>query len=134
MGVNSETNSLVVNKQVVREFFEYLNQHGLAAALGTFPEDCRWWNAAGVVSRDQMRAFVQALVSHLAEELVFEIDTVTAEEDRVAVEARARGLRKNGVRYANTYHFLFRVRSGRIVEVREHCDTAHAAAVWGDLS
>lgn len=62
-----------------------------------------------------------------AEPIVLETGAVTAVDDRVAVEARSRTLRTNGVRFANEYYFLFRIRDGRIVEVREHNNTAHAA-------
>jgi ketosteroid isomerase-like protein len=134
MAAQSGSQDIVANKRVIADFFACLNRDGMAAAIETFPQECRWWNTAGTSSKEQIRPFVEVLTAHLAAPLVFEIDAMTAEEDRVAVEARSRGLRTNGVQYANTYHFLFRLRDGRIVEVREHCDTAHAATVWGDLA
>lgn len=59
------------------------------------------------------------------------IHTVTAEDDRVAVEAESRGVNgRNGRTYNNHYHFLFRVREGRVCELREYQDTLHAYDVW----
>ena len=45
---------------------------------------------------------------------------------------RGSALRKSGVRYDNIYHFLFRVRDGKIAEIREHHDTLYASQVFSD--
>ena len=63
----------------------------------------------------------------------FECGTLTAEGDRVAAEAKSFAELKNGRKYANHYHFLFTFRDNRIASVREHCDTMHVNATWGDL-
>jgi uncharacterized protein len=122
------------NKRIVADFFAEISRTGLAGAMGGLADDCVWWSATGGnQSKAQMLAVAGALSGLLAEPIVLETGAVTAEDDRVAVEARSRALRTNGVRYANEYHFLFRIRDGEIVEVREHNNTAHAAEVWGDL-
>ena len=54
---------------------------------------------------------------------------LTAEGDRVAVEAESYAKMKNGKTYQNTYHFLFIVRDGKIQSVKEYLDTIHANAV-----
>ena len=54
---------------------------------------------------------------------------ITAEGDRVAVEAESYAKMKNGKTYQNTYHFLFIVRDGKIQSVKEYLDTIHANAV-----
>jgi ketosteroid isomerase-like protein len=59
------------------------------------------------------------------------IHTLTAEDNRVAVEAESRAVNgQNGRIYNNHYHFLFRVRDGRACELREYQDTLHAYDVW----
>jgi ketosteroid isomerase-like protein len=50
-----------------------------------------------------------------------------AEGDWVAVELVLRAVTARGLDYENHYHFAFRVRDGRIAEVREHLDTQYAA-------
>jgi ketosteroid isomerase-like protein len=62
---------------------------------------------------------------------VIKITAVTAEEDRVAVEAEGRAELEDGRLYENTYHFLFYLRDGRIREAREHNNTAVPAALFG---
>jgi ketosteroid isomerase-like protein len=48
---------------------------------------------------------------------------MTAEDDRVAVEAVSEGLHATGQTYSNEYHFLFRFRDGKVVEFKEYMDT-----------
>jgi ketosteroid isomerase-like protein len=50
---------------------------------------------------------------------------ITAEGDRVAVEVEADGTTASGKNYHNSYHFLFQLRDGEIVAVREYMDTLH---------
>ena len=59
------------------------------------------------------------------------IDHVTAEEDRVAVEAHSRFEMADGRLFENTYHFLFVVAQGKIVSVREHFDPGYASEFFG---
>lgn len=52
---------------------------------------------------------------------------ITAEDDRVAVEAETRGVTPDGRVYTNAYHYLFTFRDGRILRVKEYVDTQAAA-------
>ena len=57
---------------------------------------------------------------------------LTAEGDRVAVEAESYGEMATGKIYNNLYHFLLEVRDGKIHAVREYLDTMHAKEVLLD--
>ena len=46
-----------------------------------------------------------------------------ADGDIVVVEARGNNLTKTGVRYDNEYCLVFRLENGRIMEIREYCDS-----------
>ncbi len=59
----------------------------------------------------------------------FDIGYVTAEEDRVCIEAEIHGPLTGGGEYNNQYHFLFRTRGDQIVEIKEYMDTEHCAQV-----
>jgi len=50
----------------------------------------------------------------------FTIKSLTAEEDRVAVEVSSEGTLVNGQNYQNTYFFMFRIRDGRVCHISEH--------------
>ena len=56
--------------------------------------------------------------------LRFVIDAITAEDDRVVIEAHSSARLRNDADYANTYVFVLRLRDGRIAQVREHFNTA----------
>jgi len=47
-----------------------------------------------------------------------------ADGDWVVVEARGDNMTKTGVRYGNEYCMVFRLTNGKIVEIREYCDSA----------
>lgn len=55
--------------------------------------------------------------------LRFEIISMTAEEDRVSVEAQGHCELVTGAAYNNQYHFLFHIRDGRIYLLKEYIDT-----------
>ncbi len=54
-----------------------------------------------------------------------------ADDDHVVVEARGDMRTKAGVPYENEYCLIYRLRDGRIVEIREYCDSALTEAVLG---
>jgi ketosteroid isomerase-like protein len=53
------------------------------------------------------------------------IHAFTAEGDRVAIEAESHVLNPNGRIYNNFYHYLFRIRDGKLVLFKEYQDTLH---------
>jgi ketosteroid isomerase-like protein len=55
------------------------------------------------------------------------IHTLTAEDDRVAVESEVRGEMADGRVYTNVYHYLLWFRDGKIIRVKEYLDTQSAA-------
>jgi len=63
----------------------------------------------------------------------FRILSMTAEDDRVAVETEGKSTLLNGKPYNNQYHFLFFVRDGRICRIREYLDTKLVDDVLGPL-
>jgi ketosteroid isomerase-like protein len=54
-----------------------------------------------------------------------------AGDDHVVVEAQGDMRTKAGVPYENEYCLIYRLRDGRIVEIREYCDSALTEAVLG---
>jgi ketosteroid isomerase-like protein len=54
---------------------------------------------------------------------------VTAEGDRVAIEAEGHAELTNGLIYRNRYHYLFIFRDGKICTAKLYNDTAHAAEI-----
>lgn len=56
---------------------------------------------------------------------------IVAGDDHVVVEARGAMSRKDGVRYDNEYCMVFKLRDGKIVELREYLDSALCENVLG---
>jgi ketosteroid isomerase-like protein len=56
--------------------------------------------------------------------------TSLAEDDRVAIQFRLRGETVTGLKYDNTYVFLFRIAGDKVAEVWESTDTAYAQKVF----
>jgi len=110
------------NHQLVRDFFAALSRGDLRDEL--FTEDVRFWtNTSGASEKAKYQAGVKLLQSLFPQGLHYGVDSLTAEEDRVAAEVHGRGKLESGEEYANTYVFTFRVRGGRIASVAEHCNS-----------
>ncbi|MDB6061969.1 MAG: hypothetical protein JWM78_2072 [Verrucomicrobiaceae bacterium] len=60
------------------------------------------------------------------------IESMTADEDRVAVEAKSHGELKNGKLYENAYHFLFKLRDGKLFSAREYSCSHLAQECFGE--
>jgi ketosteroid isomerase-like protein len=122
--------SLAENKETVLAFLKSLSTGKPDAGL--LCEDAHWWvPGMGTIDRAGFFAISDAFQSFVKEPAVMQVSAVTAEEDRVAVEASARAELKDGRVYANTYHFLFHLRDGKILEAREHNDSQVPAALFG---
>lgn len=109
------------NHQIVRDFFAVLSAGDLRDEL--FTDDATFWtNSSGPSERSKYQGGVKLLQSLFEGGLRYRVDSLTAEEDRVAAEAYGEGRLKNGLDYQNRYVFMFRIRDGRIASVAEYCD------------
>jgi ketosteroid isomerase-like protein len=107
------------NHQLVREFFAALSTGSLPSQL--FTDDMSaWTTTSGKSPKEKYLAGVRILQSLFPAGLTYTIDTLTAEEDRVAAEVQSRGTLVNGEPFHNVYVFMFRIREGRIASVAEH--------------
>jgi len=55
-----------------------------------------------------------------------DVEQLIAEGDRVSAQVTIEARTAQGEAYCNHYHFAFRIRDGRIGEVREYVDTLYA--------
>ncbi|HZO82142.1 MAG TPA: nuclear transport factor 2 family protein [Candidatus Binataceae bacterium] len=122
------------NKKVVLGFFENMNVGNGAAVLGALADSATWWVAgnfalSGTKTKAQFAQLIGELGARIDGALRVTPVGVTAEGDRVAVEAESYARMKNGKTYQNKYHFLFVVRDGKIQQVKEYLDTMHANEV-----
>ncbi|HUL19431.1 MAG TPA: nuclear transport factor 2 family protein [Steroidobacteraceae bacterium] len=116
------------NKQLVREFFAILNRGDVAAIVAAYAPDGYLQTMgrtliSGKFTRAQIEAAAGQIFEVFPEGLTFAIDALTAEGERVAVEARSEGRHVSGAIYTNEYHFLFVFREGKLALLREYMDT-----------
>jgi ketosteroid isomerase-like protein len=119
------------NKKIVLGFLENLSAGNGAAVLNTLADSATWWVAgnfalSGTKTKAQFTELIGSLGPKIDGALRVTPKGVTAEGDRVAVEAESYAKMRNGKTYQNQYHFLFVVRDGKIQQVKEYLDTTHA--------
>jgi uncharacterized protein len=123
------------NKQIVRRYFDAVNRGDMATITELLGDDATFWVPPSLPDGVEFRG--KAMVLKLFTEsvglydatagLAVTIHSLTADEDRVAAELTIRGkAAAGGGDYENWYHFLFRIRGGLIVEIREHLDSLYA--------
>ncbi|MFN2377020.1 MAG: nuclear transport factor 2 family protein [Candidatus Binatia bacterium] len=123
------------NKNLVRLYFDAVNRGDIDTITSLLHEDASFWVPPslpdGVEFRGKamvLRLFTESVGLYDVEAgLTVTIHCLTAEEDRVAAELTIRGkAAADGGDYENWYHFLFRVKEGRILTIREHLDSLYA--------
>jgi ketosteroid isomerase-like protein len=125
------TMSSEANKAVVRRYMQAVVDGDLQTLEALQHPDVRWW-VIGFGEMDRA-AFLEGAKALLlsAEKRSLTITGMTAEGDRVAFEATGEMVFANGKVYANSYHNLYVVRDGVIVEGREYMDPRAVAAAFG---
>jgi ketosteroid isomerase-like protein len=125
--------SLADNKQTAKAFLEHAFSGRMDAAIAMLTDDVRWWvigdpaflRVAGEKDRAKSEKLLRGLARAIPEGMRVELHGMTAEDDRVAVEAEGWGIWHNGRPYHNRYHILLRVRGGSVCEIHEYMDTLH---------
>ena len=79
-----------------------------------------WLTTQGPVSKSDYQGAIRLLARMCQSPIRFVIGAITAEDDRVVVEAHSQATLIDGQPYANTYVFCLRVRDGRIAWIAEH--------------
>ncbi|MBN6151576.1 nuclear transport factor 2 family protein [Xanthomonas sp. AmX2] len=127
------------NKRSVEMFCGHFGHAAIDAVLAMMSDDATWWingkphlfPGAGSKTKAQMAQVWHGLYARLVGGLRMEVVGMIAEGDRVAAEVRSRAVTRSGKIYQNDYHMLFRLRGGKVVEVKEYTDLMHAAEVFG---
>jgi ketosteroid isomerase-like protein len=122
------------NKEIARVFLDALSRADVDVVGGLYADDFQLWTAgslpfSGTSDKAQALQGMPAVLDLFPDGLSFTIKAMTAEGERVAIEAVSEGTTFRGDRYNQTYHFLMRVRDGMVVEFKEYMDTEHARKV-----
>jgi ketosteroid isomerase-like protein len=126
------------NKRIANDFFVRIDANDVPGALALLADDATYWIAgdkavipsAGEHDKTGMSKLFHLMGKGLENGLRMKVNGMTAEGDRVAVEAESVGPLKNGRVYRQKYHVLMVIRGGKIATVREYLDTQHVHDVW----
>ena len=128
--------TLTTNKQIVQTFYDSANCGDMESCMDQLADDVTWTNIGSTKysgafhgKADLVARLLQPVFGQLQAGITSVVDNVVAEGDWVVVQSRGKAETKDGRPYNNTYCHVFRIRSGKIVEVTEYLDTELASAV-----
>ena len=116
------------NKRLTLNFFDAMQRGDAEAIADTYADEGRVVTMgntliSGSRGKEEIRRFAGGVLDAFPSGLKFTILNVTAEENRVAVEATSEGLHVSGKPYRNHYHFLLTWEQGQLLEMKEYMDT-----------
>lgn len=126
------------NRAALTAAFEGLRKGDGDAFMALFADDMEW-EVRGSSLWSRKAEGREAVMAKVAGPLFSRLDGpyrnipewIIADGDKVVVTAAGDGLTTDGKRYRNDYCFVFTMRDGRIVAVREYMDGAIADEVLG---
>ena len=126
--------SIEENKRIAEGYFNAQRSGNLYEGLALLADDATWsvpgnWEMSGTFTKAQMAKMMESL-NMFEGGLNFDHVSVTAEEDRVAVQTVVSGKLKDGREYRNNIFFLFRVKNGKVQEVTEVVDSLYSRQFW----
>lgn len=121
------------NKALIEGFLQDFSRGDVDAVLNAMADEATWWTAgrikgmSGTASKEIFGKGLPNLLGSCKDgRLTITPTSMTAEGDRVAVEAESSAETTSGREYRNQYHFLFELSGGKITSVKEYMDTEHA--------
>lgn len=122
------------NKQTVKTFLEVFSSGAVDETMAMMADGATWWVAgtmpiSGTYDKDAFATLLGGVLETCTGPIRITPKAMTAEGERVAVEAESYTETRNGRVYNNHYHFLMTVRDGKIAGVKEYLDTMHTNAV-----
>ena len=124
------------NKDIARKFFHDMSNANIAAIIDAYDDDVKIYTMgntliSGVVNKTQAKEFAGQVLGAFPQGIRFEVHNLTAEGDRVAIEAEGHAELTNGKIYRNRYHYLFIFRDGKVCRAKLYNDTQHAKDIQG---
>jgi uncharacterized protein len=128
------------NKPLALKWYRALMSGDIATCRSLLHEDCKFFMAGDMAwfGWRNREFFMQMDVVPLRGPITLEFGHVIAQGDLVFLEAESHAALAGGERYNNTYAFVLRFESGKLVEHKEYTDTLHlyrvvnSAAVRGE--
>jgi hypothetical protein len=131
--------SIEENKKNALDFWAKFSVLDVDGAMAHTTDDFTWWMAGkpenfplcGSMSKEKFLSVFGQLLGLVPAGIQIQPLTLTAEGDRVCLEAKSTASATNGKKYNNDYHFLmYFTPEGKIKQVKEYLDTQHAFDVF----
>ena len=124
------------NKQLVRDFFGRLSAFDIEGFKQLLTDDVVFNvpNTGCTGGKLDLPGFLQVMAGLgqiCPAGVTTKILDLTAEDDRVSCRMEGSGKLVDGGEYLNQYHFLMRIRDGRICETYEYFDSLLVEKVFG---
>ena len=120
------------NKKFIRDFLMNVAAGNKIAITDALADDLKWWVLGhGYLDKRLYLEELEQIGAKWSGPMKLTITGITAEGDRVAVEAEVENDFLDGRHYHQFNHFLFRIRDGQIGEYKIYHDTKYAAERFG---
>lgn len=128
--------STAANKALVTSFWEAFSASKFDDALAMLSEDATWTVMGSTVlsgkyTKPEFTKLLGDVGGNAPKGIAVTPKQLTAEDNRVSIEAESYAEISNGKTYQNIYHFMMECRDGKISAVREYLDTEHVTDVFG---
>ena len=132
----NEKSILDQNKALVQNLWLAFSESRVDDFLSILADDATWWVAgttdiSGTYTKQEFGELVAGIGEQTEAGIQMTPSLITAEDDRVSMEAVSYGEMKDGKIYKNIYHIMHIVRDGKIQAVREYMDTEHVTEIFG---
>ena len=119
--------SVEEQKEIVRQFFQRFSAGDIPGVISLFRDDASYWFASTreTLGMGQLPEALKFVQSRLEGPIRYEIGTMVAEPNKIAVQVEGFGKTVEGDTYNNLYHVYFELDGDRIIRTREYNDTAH---------
>jgi len=130
--------SIEQNKAIAAELINAISAGDAEGIRNCVSPEARWWVMGfprdRTMTRDQMIRGARGIIDKvLPDGFNMKMLGITAEGDRVAVEAEGYSYTVDKKLYNNFYHFMFEFREGKVIRAMEYTNPRHALEVLGDV-
>ncbi len=123
------------NKELVAAFWSAFSESRFDDAFELLSDDLVWQvmgttDISGKYSKAEFRELVNGVADNTNNGIQVIPDQMTAEGNRVSMEAHSYGEMKDGGLYQNLYHLMHEINKGKLSSVREYMDTEHVTEIF----
>lgn len=133
--------SIESNKALATRFCKLISDRNLDELFTHFHDDGSWsipyrtdrFPFAGFKNKAAIREMLTGFLGGFTA-FTFSVENLTAEGNRVSIEARSAGTGPKGAPYENVYHMYMEIQDGKVHTIREYFDPYQVMAYVEKIS